>query len=86
MHYKVNFYYPFIDHVIQHLNDRFPEEFKGVLLASFLIPLKLHLLDETVVAKTEQSLGVELPNNAKFGQEVRKLTPLLMSLGRQFQN
>ena len=63
VHYKVNFHYPFIDHVIQHLNDRFPEEIKGVLLASFLIPLKLHLLDETVVAKIEQSLGDELPNN-----------------------
>ena len=86
VHYKVNFYYPFIDHVIQHLNDRFPEEIKGVLLASFLIPSKLHLLDETVVAKIEQSLGDELPNNAEFGQEVRKLTPLLMSLSRQFQN
>ena len=24
-HYKVNFCYPFIDHVIQHLNERFPE-------------------------------------------------------------
>ena len=52
VHNKVNFYYPFIDHVIHHLNDRFPEEIKGVLLAiSFLIPAKLHLLDEAVVAK-----------------------------------
>ena len=56
------------------------------MLTSFLIPSKLHLLDETVVAKIEQSLGDELPNNAEFGQEVRKLTPLLMSLSRQFQN
>ena len=86
VHYEVNFYYPFIDHVIQHLNDRFPEEIKGVLLASFLIPSKLHLLDESVVAKIEQSLGDELPNNAEFGQEARKLTPLLMSFSRQFQN
>ncbi|XP_068689182.1 52 kDa repressor of the inhibitor of the protein kinase-like [Montipora foliosa] len=70
VHYKVNFYYPFIDHVIQHLNDRFPDEIKGVLLASFLIPSKLHLSDETVAAKIEQSLGDELPNNAEFGQEV----------------
>ncbi|XP_074631062.1 uncharacterized protein LOC141889642 [Acropora palmata] len=48
---------------------RVPEEIKGVLLASFLIPSKLHLLDETVVAKIEQSLGDELPNNSEFGQE-----------------
>lgn len=80
VHYKVNFYYPFIDHVIQHLNDRFPEEIKEVLLASFLIPSKLHLLDATVVTKIEQSLGDKLPKKAEFGQEVRKLTPLLMSL------
>ena len=66
----MHFYYPFIaiDHVIQHLNDRYPEEFRGVLLASFLIPAKLHLLDETVVAKIEQSLGDELPDNAEFAQ------------------
>jgi len=69
VHYKVNFYYPFIDHVIQHLNDRFPEEIKEVLLASFLTPSKLHLLDETAVAKIEQSLGDKLPNKAEFGQE-----------------
>ena len=74
-HYKVNFYYPFTDHVIQYLNDRFPEEIKGVLQASFLIPAKLHLLDETVVARIEQSLGDELPNKAEFAQEVKKLNP-----------
>ena len=61
--------------MVQHFNDRFPEDIKGVLLASFLIPTKLHLFDETVVAKIEQSLGDELPNNAEFAQEVRKLTP-----------
>lgn len=74
-HYKVNFYYPFTDHVIQHLNDRFPEEIKGVLLASFLIPAKLHLFDETIVVRKEQSLGDELPNKAEFEQDLRKLTP-----------
>ena len=52
-HYKVNFYYPFISHVIQHLNvNRFPVKIKGVLLASFLIPEKLHVLDEC--SKIEQ--------------------------------
>ena len=44
VHYKVNFYHPFNDHVIQHLNDRFPEEIKGVSLASFLIPSKVALV------------------------------------------
>lgn len=56
------------------------------MLASFLTPAKLHLLDETVVARIEQSLGDELPNKAEFAQEVRKLTPSSMSLTEQFQN
>lgn len=86
VHYKVNFYYPFTDHVIQHLNGRFPEEIKRVLQASFLIPAKLQLLDETVVARIEQSLGDELPNKAEFAQEVKKLNPQFMSLSEQFQN
>ena len=72
--------------MIQLLNDRFPGEIKGVLLASFIIPSKLQMLDETVVAKIEQRLGDELTKNAEFGQQVRKLSPLLMSLSRQFQN
>ena len=46
-----------------------------VLLASFFIPAKLQLLDETDVAKIEQSLGDEVPDDAEFAQEVRKLTP-----------
>ena len=67
MHYKVNFYYPFIDHVIQH--------FKISRRDQMSISGQLNLLDETVVAKIEESLGNELPNNTKFAQEVGKLTP-----------
>ena len=74
-HCKVNFYYPFIDHVIQHLHDRFLEEIKGVLLASYLIPAKLHLLNETVIGKVKQSFTDELPRMAEFEQEVLKLIP-----------
>lgn len=45
-----------------------------MLLASFLIPAKLHLLDETVVVKIEESFRDELPRTADFEQEMRKLT------------
>lgn len=46
-----------------------------MLLASYLIPAKLHLLDETIVGKIEESFRDELPRTANFEQEVRKLTP-----------
>ena len=46
----------------------------------------MHLLDETAVAKIEQSLWEELLNNAEFAQEVRKLIAQFMSLSEQFQN
>lgn len=35
--YRINYYYPFVDHVLSHLQSRFPEELKGALLAYYLI-------------------------------------------------
>jgi len=72
-HCKVNIYYPFIVHGIQHLKDRFPEELKGVLLVSYLIPAKLHLLDKTVVVKIKQSVTYEVLRIGDFEQEVLTL-------------
>ena len=69
---------------VRYLTDNF--EVEEAFLGFVDLPSKLHLVDETVVAKIEQSLGDELSNNAAFGQEVKKLTPLLTSLSRQFQN
>jgi len=82
----VNFYYPFIDPVSQHLKDRFSEEIKGVLLASFIIPAKLHMLNDTVAAKIERT-HTNSAKNTEFAHEVGKLTPSeFMSLSEQFQN
>ena len=82
----MNFYYPFIDPVSQHLKDRFPKEIKGVLLASFIIPAKLLMLDDTVVAKIERT-QTSSAKNTEFAHEVGKLTPSeYMSLSEQFQN
>jgi len=82
----VNFYYPFIDPVSEHLKDRFPEEIKRVLLASFIIPAKLHMLDDTVVAKIERT-QTNSAKNTEFVHDEGKLTPSeFMSLSEQFQN
>ena len=44
VHYKVNFYYPFIDHVIQHLNDRFPGRDQRSIADQFPHPLEVALV------------------------------------------
>lgn len=42
--YRVNYYYPFVDHVLAHLPSRFPKKMKGALLAYYLMPKKLSKL------------------------------------------
>ena len=37
-YYRINVYYPFIDHVIQELDTRFSNEHEGLIAAQYLIP------------------------------------------------
>ena len=49
--YKMNIFLPFVDHVLQHLNDRFPQKLMPLMLAWHLIPCNVSFLtDENVQA------------------------------------
>ena len=37
-HYRVNYFLPFIDHIISHLNSRFPQELKAIIYDNYMVP------------------------------------------------
>ena len=67
--YRLNYYYAFLDHVIAHLEMRFPKELKNVMLGYYLLPCHLNQLMEQL----EESIVEEynnLPMPDTFGIEV----------------
>jgi len=72
-YYRVNYYYPFVDHVITHLEKRFPAELKNAMLAYDLLPSKLIKLTEETEQNTLKEYNADLPMPDTFGAEVSKL-------------
>jgi hypothetical protein len=67
---QVNFFYPFIDHIISHLQTRFPSELRDALIISYPLPgYTRKLTDETedLIFKTFED---DLPKPTEFFQEV----------------
>ena len=48
--YRINVYYPFIDHVIEQLETRFCNEHQEIIAADCLIPQNLHKLSDDKIA------------------------------------
>ncbi|XP_068720569.1 52 kDa repressor of the inhibitor of the protein kinase-like [Montipora capricornis] len=68
--YRLNYYYPFLDHVIQHMNDRFPEALKGALQGTLLIPSPLKKLSTSVEEAIKKEFPEDLPMPQSFEHEV----------------
>ena len=49
-YYRINVYYPFIDHVIEQLETRFCNEHQEIIAADCLIPQNLHKLSDDKIA------------------------------------
>jgi hypothetical protein len=71
-YYKVNIFYPFVDHIIAQLNDRFSENMKDVLFASYFIPTKLYLLTDDILETLCQEFAHDLPTPTEVEQEVMR--------------
>lgn len=71
-HYRVAYYYAFIDHAINHLTTRFPEELKDVMLATYFIPCNVEHISDDVLAKIKKEFLQVLPHPSEFEVEVRK--------------
>ncbi|KAJ8308417.1 hypothetical protein KUTeg_013291 [Tegillarca granosa] len=71
-HYKVNMFIPFLDHVIQHLTERFPPDLVGPLYGFYLIPAFIDKLTEDIIQTVEDTFQDELPSPDEFTQEIEK--------------
>ena len=68
--YKRNYYFPFLGHVISHLENHVPEEQRHLLLAFHLLPNNVHeLTDDDCENIKEESLK-DLPSPASYDQEL----------------
>ena len=68
--YRVNYYYPFVDHVLSHLQNRFLEQLKGAMLAYYLMPKKLAKLTMEVEEAIKKEYMEDMPMPCSFGPEV----------------
>ena len=48
-YYRVTYFYEFLDHIINHLSTRFPEELEDALIATYLLPAYITGLSADVV-------------------------------------
>jgi len=69
-HYRVAYFYAFLDHTISHLKTRFPRELEGALLATLLLPGNEKLLSDDTVAKIKDEFQTVLPHPSEFENEV----------------
>ncbi|XP_044167683.1 uncharacterized protein LOC122951709 [Acropora millepora] len=68
--YRLNYYYPFLDHVIQHMNDRFPEPLKGALQGTLLIPSNLRKLSTSVEEAIKKEFAEDPPIITSLAESV----------------
>ena len=71
-YYRLNFFLPFVDHVLAHLKTRFSEEIKDAMLGFYLIPNQLNNLTDEVIEKIKVEFQDDLPCPDSFDAEVRK--------------
>ena len=53
-YYRINVYYPFVDHVIQELETRFSGDHEGLLAAQYLIPIYLPQLTQARIDSLQE--------------------------------
>ena len=71
-HFRINILYPFTDHVISHLNTRFPEEVKPMLFIFYLLPRYLYKLNDDLLETILEECKNDIPFPDHFPQEVHQ--------------
>ena len=70
VYYKVNIFFPFVDHILTFLKERFPEELRNVMQASLLVPNKLTDLSDEIIESLKVEFESDLPSGTELEQEV----------------
>lgn len=71
-HFRRNMFLPLVDHFIQYLGDRFPEDLQPLMMAQFLIPANRDQLTPDVVAKLHTEFKRDMCSPMTFSQEVER--------------
>ena len=69
-YYRVTYFYEFLDHIINHLSTRFPEELEDALIATYLLPAYITGLSADVVERIKTEFQDHLPLPSNFPNEV----------------
>ena len=69
-HYRVAYYYAFLDHTTSHLKTRFSPELEGALLATYFLPSNTFKLSKEISDKIKHEFGAFLPHPSSFDSEV----------------
>ena len=65
-YYRLNFFLPFVDHLLAHMKTRFSVEIKDAMLGFYLIPNQLNNLTDEVIEKIKVELRDDLPYPDSF--------------------
>ncbi|KAF3859978.1 hypothetical protein F7725_000233, partial [Dissostichus mawsoni] len=71
-HYRLNLFYPFIDHVTSQLNTRFVENSEPAMLATYLIPSALSRLTKDKQEMMVSWYREDLPQPDSIDQEIHR--------------
>ena len=67
---RLNYYCSFLDHVISHLETRFPKELHNAMLGYYLLPCHLKQLTGELEGAILEAYKLDLPKPDEFGIEV----------------
>ncbi|KAJ8306269.1 hypothetical protein KUTeg_016814 [Tegillarca granosa] len=72
VYFRINMFYPFIDHCVAQLEERFPVNMSSILLASKLLPKVVSTVTDIEMAKVFDSYSEDMPSPVSFHAEVEK--------------
>jgi hypothetical protein len=70
LYFKVKVFFPFIDHFLLQLDQRFPADKTDMFLASKLVLLTIATMTPAEIARVFDWYSVDLHQNATFRQEI----------------
>jgi hypothetical protein len=71
-HFRINIFIPLVDHIIKHLNDRFPDDIKPMLYGFYLLPWYFRNLTDDIVGSIVDEYQNDIPYPDDLPQEVSR--------------
>jgi hypothetical protein len=71
-HFRINIFIPLVDHIIKHLNERFPDDIKPMLYGFYLLPWYFRNLTDDIVGSIVDEYQNDIPYPDDLPQEVSR--------------